>query len=142
MKNKILLSVLFVLPCLCLAVWSAYLFASANISKSVVVAVEGYDPKNFFSGPYISYTINWDKTNCMQFIGGTCPKKDFEHISHRYYLPAEAAAETEKLMRSAENQSLRFDIVFSYIKGREPIAKMLLIDNQKWFDYFKNNERK
>lgn len=142
MKNKILFSVLFVLPALCLGVWSAYLYVSAHYAKQVVVAIKGYDPKSFFSGPYISYTIDWQNTNCSQFTDGVCPQNDFKNISHRYYLPAEAAAQTDRLMRSAQNQSIRFDIVFSYVQGREPIALMLLINNQKWFDYFNNNERK
>ncbi len=139
-QHSFFLCVLF-LPLLVLLSWTGYLVFTLYTAQQVVLAVKGYDPLDLFSGHYIQYEIDWEKTNCRQFPEGYCPKAQFAKILHRYYLPEQAAEEIDRLMQAQNSVSVRFDMVFSYIKGRQPIARMLLINNQKWFDYL-NNERK
>lgn len=141
MKHYIFLFVFFI-PFFLLFGWVGYLFYTAQTAQQVFIAIKGYDPLDLLSGHYILYEIDWEKTNCHQFIHHICPKQDFAQISHRFYLPEKAAGQIDRLMRIQNSVSpIRFDMIFSYIPHREPIALMLLINNQKWSDYLKN-ERK
>ncbi len=139
-KRSLFLCGLF-LPLFILLSWTGYLTYTSLTAQQVVIAIKGYDPLDLFSGHYIQYEIDWEKTNCRQFPEGFCPKKSFANIPRRYYLPEQAAEQIDRLMQAQNTVSVRFDMVFSYIKGRQPIARMLLINNQKWFDYLKT-ERK
>ena len=142
MKHRFLFLCGLFLPFGVLLGWTGYLTYTSLTAPQVIVAVKGYDPLDLFSGHYIQYEIDWEKTNCRQFPEGYCPKSQFVNIPRRYYLPEQAAEKIDRLMQAQNTVSVHFDMVFSYIKGRQPIARMLLINNQKWFDYLNKNERK
>ncbi len=126
MKNKLLIAFL-ALPLICLIAWSSYLVFSVSNGKEVKVAITGYDPRDLLSGHYISYQINWDKTDCSQFTNNICPKDEFCLNDCRYYIPEENATALDKLFRQNNNNSI-FEVVYSYKSGRKPISIELLID--------------
>ena len=83
MKNNFVLTLLF-LPVLVLGGAMAYYDYATHFSR-VEVVVEGYDPKDFFSGYFMELQPNWDKTDCTQFTEQKCPTKAF--LPHyRYYI--------------------------------------------------------
>lgn len=136
-----LLKFLWIIPFFVLLGQVVYLKVETAIAPQVVVAIRGYDPRSLLSGHYIQYEIDWAKTNCSQFEKGMCPRYVFNQIPHRYYVPQRDARRLDSLLRNRDRyeEPLKFEIIFAYIKGRQPIARMLLINGQEWKEYLLNN---
>lgn len=127
----------FLLPIVFFLGWVIYLSAFTALAQEVTVRITGYDPRDLLSGHYLAYQIDWKKTNCAQFENQQCPYKEFSKIPHRFYLPEKEAVSVEKLFRdvminSDAFQEKTFEIVFSYVPGKTPVAKRLLIDGKDW----------
>ncbi len=133
-----ILRILWIIPLLILMGHALYLSTWRQSAQTVVVSIDGYDPRSILSGHYIEYTINWQDTDCWQFDGGYCPHDDFRKVSKRYYLPQAEATQIDRLRR-IQSDNLNFDIVFSYQKGKTPMARQLLINGLDWQDYLNKN---
>ena len=137
MRKKLLLFILF-LPCLFLFGWLCFLSFQKTQGKEVTVVIMGYDPRDLLSGHYIAYRIDWNKTDCGQFEGGVCPKNDFcrnwkgRGGACRFYVPEQDAAVLDGLFRRGNGEEMVFEVVYSYIQGREAIAERLLINGAPW----------
>ncbi len=128
MKNKLYILAFFILlPIVILASWSIVL-QNAQMTPFVTIAVEGFDPRDLLSGRYIYLHLNWEKTDCKQFLNKICPREKFE-TAYRYYLPETDADKLEKLMLE-KNPAL--DLTFSYSKGETPRIQNLLINGIEW----------
>lgn len=137
-----LLKFLWIVPFFVLLGQVIYLTVETTMAQQVVVAIRGYDPRSLLSGHYIRYEIDWSQTDCSQFERAICPRQVFNQIPHRYYVPQQDAKELDVLLRRGERivkEPLQFEIVFSYTKGKRPIARMLLINGQGWKEYLSNN---
>lgn len=139
-KDMKILSALFALPLICLMAWSVYLIYNRDTGVDVKVAVQGYDPRDLFSGRYIQYTIDWDKTRCEQFADGVCPQDEFCVDARwgrqcRFYIPEEHASALDRLFRLRNDDDLFFEVIYSYKPKRKPIAKQLLINGVDWRVY-------
>lgn len=135
MKTKIL-AISFALPFICLLVWTLDLAWQRSHGQEVTVAVMGYDPRDLLSGHYIQYQIDWGRTDCAQFKNG-CPKEDFCQEARwgrqcRFYIPQDKAKDLDTLFRKRNNDTLRFEVVYSYRRGQSAIAKQLLINGKDW----------
>ena len=136
MKNKIN-AILISIPCAALLIFTLVLTIRFCIAKEVTVAISGYDPRDLLSGHYISYQIDWNKTDCSQFENNECPIEYFaKHKEHaqwggryRFYIPQENAELLDRLFRS---RNKNFQVVFSYSKRSAPLGKRLLIDGIEW----------
>lgn len=126
---KICMVLLFV-PVVILSVYMLRLSYLTNFGK-VEIAADGYDPKDFFSGYYVALQPNWQKTDCSQFTGKTCPAKEFEQV-YSFYVKEEAAKKLEKAV-AAKNVVLEF----SYQSGYQPLITDLKIDGVSYKDYLK-----
>ena len=136
------LKFLWIIPIVVLLGQVMYLTIWTRTSQQVVIAIQGYDPRSLLSGHYINYQIDWDKTDCWQFEEGVCPRDDFRQIPHRFYVPQKDAGQLDRLLRFGNGNAaepLQFEIVFAYEKGRQPIAKTLLINGEQWKDYLSKN---
>ena len=138
MKSKLLAGILLT-PFFILILWVAFLCYQRHSGMEITVAVRGYDPRDLLSGHYISYQIDWDKTDCNQFPNGICPKEDFCKEARwgrqcRYYIPEKYAGQLDRLFW---NRQLTFNIVYSYHPGKKAIAKKMLIDGQDWHYFVK-----
>ncbi|MBR6408633.1 MAG: hypothetical protein IKS23_00120 [Alphaproteobacteria bacterium] len=135
--KKSLLVVALVFPLVCLLVWSCYLsFERRNFSE-VTLSITGYDPRDLLSGRYIAYQIDWDKSDCSQFENKVCPKDEFCKEETwgrqcRFYVSETKAYALERLFASRNSDDNVFEVVFAYQKGRQPIAKELLINGKDW----------
>lgn len=145
MSKKLLITVLYA-PFI-LLLWMCVLFYGQSTRKEIRVSITGYDPRDLFSGHYIEFQINWDKTDCSQFDNGICQRNDFcEKMSWgklcHFYIPEKYAKQLDALFRKERN-NIKFEVIYSYKSGRKAIAKKLLINEQEWRDYakayFKNN---
>lgn len=116
------------LPVLILAVWVGTIEIERNMGREVIVRLQGYDPRDLLSGHYISYQLDWDKTDCAQFENGICPRAAFER-SGRFYVPEDKAATLDKAVRNADNTT---EMVFSYKRGIKPYALKLLVNGKEW----------
>ncbi len=76
-------AVLLFVPVIILTGYMMRLSGLAHFEK-VEIAVEGYDPKDFFSGYYVALQPNWQKTDCTQFKDNACPKKEFAEVYSFY----------------------------------------------------------
>jgi hypothetical protein len=117
--------------------WTAWLYAQKTNGKEVKVAITGYDPRDLLSGHYIQYTIDWEKTDCSQFAGKICPRDEFCKQKKwgrecRFYIPEANAKQLNTLFLQRNSTDMVFEVVYSYNKGFEPLAKQLLINGQDW----------
>ncbi len=141
--NKKILALVFIIPFVILLAWTIWLYAQQATGKEVKVAVNGYDPRDLLSGHYIQYTIDWDRTDCRQFPNGICPKNEFCKNARwgrqcRFYIPEKNAAELDELFWRRRVTGMIFEVVYSYRKGSEPLAKQLLINGQDWRESLEN----
>ncbi len=135
--DKKFLALLFFIPFAALAVWAMWLYVQQATGQEIRVAVTGYDPRDLLSGHYIQYTIDWEKTDCTQFADGKCPKEEFCKEHHwgrqcRFYVPEKNAQELDRLFWRRNDTDMVFEVVYSYHKGSEPLAKQLLINGKDW----------
>ena len=127
MNNKILASLLL-FPIIVLAGNMLYLNYMSNFEK-VEVAVQGYDPKDFFSGYYMYLRPDWEKTDCKQFADNVCPKDEF-NSTYTFYIKRE---QSEKLTQKVNAGSVKLQ--FSYSKGFEPIITDLFVDGKSFMEF-------
>lgn len=136
--NKKILACVFIIPFVALFCWTMWLYVQQATGKEIKVAVTGYDPKDLLSGHYIEYTIDWIRTDCTQFPDGICPKDEFCREEGtwgnmcRFYIPEIDAEELDRLFRQRNTTDMIFEVVYSYHKGTEPLAKQLLINGKDW----------
>ena len=140
--NKRVLITLFFIPLLMLATWAEWLYMQRATGVDVKVAVTGYDPRDLLSGHYIQYTIDWERTDCSQFANGVCPKdefcKDFRWGRQcRFYIPETNADELNRMFWQRNTTDMVFEVIYSYHKGRKPIAKQLLVNGKDWRESLK-----
>ena len=121
-------TVLLFVPVIILTGYMMRLSGLAHFEK-VEIAVEGYDPKDFFSGYYVALQPNWQKTDCTQFKDNACPKKEFAEV-YSFYVKENAAEKLEKAV-AAKNVVL----VFSYQSGYKPLITDLKVDGVSYKDY-------
>lgn len=136
MKTKIL-AISFALPFICLLLWTLELTWQRSQGTEVIVSVMGYDPRDLLSGHYIQYQIDWNRTDCSQFPGGNCPKEHFCKEARwgrqcRFYIPEKHARELDDLFRKRNNDTMKFEVIYSYQRGQAAIAKQLLINGKDW----------
>ena len=135
--NRKILAFVFVVPFVVLCSWTMLLYMQRVTGKEVKVAVMGYDPRDLLSGHYIQYTIDWNRTDCSQFPDGNCPKDEFCKQARwgrqcRFYIPEKNAKELDGLFRRRNTTDMIFEVVYSYHKGKEPLAKQMLINGKDW----------
>jgi len=128
---------LFLIPYVSLLAWTGWLYAQQTTGQEITVVIRGYDPRDLLSGHYIQYTIDWDKTDCSQFPDGFCPREEFCKQSRwgrqcRFYIPEKNARELDRMFRWRNTSDTLFEVVYSYHKGSEPLAKRLLINGKDW----------
>lgn len=139
MKNKLLLFILLI-PVICLFVWNCFLWYDKDSGTEIIVQITGYDPRDLLSGHYIRYRIDWDKTDLQQFENKPCTKQDFvdslNKTSYRFYVSETHAKYLDKLLMESwdakEKDKKKVEVVYSYKKGKHPIAKKLLVDGQPY----------
>lgn len=133
MKNKFLYPLLY-LPALFLTCVMIYYTAESNFAK-VEVAVTGYDPKDFFSGYYMSLQTDWAKTDCSQFENNVCPINDFRKV-YNYYIKREQSSKLSQKVNAGEVK-----LVFSYAKGHMPLVVDLRINGKSYMDFISEDDR-
>ena len=131
MKNKLLYSLLYI-PALVLSGVMIYYTTESNFSK-VEIAVQGYDPKDFFSGYYMNLQPNWEKTDCGQFEKNVCPVQDFRPV-YNYYIRREQSAKLSQKVNAGDVK-----LVFSYAKGHMPMVVDLKVNGVSYLDYVGSN---
>ena len=131
MKNKLLYSLLYI-PALVLSGVMIYYTTESNFSK-VEIAVQGYDPKDFFSGYYMNLQPDWEKTDCSQFENNVCPVQEFRPV-YNYYIRRE---QSEKLSQKVNAGDVK--LVFSYAKGHMPMVVDLKVNGVSYLDYVGSN---
>ncbi len=136
MKKHFLAVCLFA-PVVALLGWLCWLTYQAHTGTEVKVRIQGYDPRDLLSGHYIQYEIDWEQTDCAQFERGICPKNAFCTQARwgrqcRFYIPEKNARELDRLFLQRNDTDMIFEVVYSYQKNYEPIAKQLLINGQDW----------
>lgn len=140
MKNKFLLFILLI-PVICLFVWNCYLWYNKDSGAEITVAITGYDPRDLLSGHYIRYQINWNNTDLTQFEDKPFTKQDFTDSlnkkSLRFYVSERHAKTLDKILfhesfKPKEEQQTTIEVVYSYKKGKHPIAKKLLLNGKDY----------
>lgn len=128
-KNiKFLLGVMS--PAAILVVWVLYILYQINTGIFIRVRVSGYDPIDFLSGRYIVYKIDWENTDCTQFVRNICPKQQFTQYGQnigRFFVADYKAADIEKKINGNNSVS---EVVFSYKPNRQPYAVALIVEGK------------
>lgn len=132
MKNKILIALLF-LPIIGLASTMLWYEHMTHFDR-VEVVVQGYDPKDFFSGYYMRLQPNWEQTDCTQFADKICPKDDFEK-DYTFYMNQKHSDDLGKAVNAGVVK-----LVFSYQHGHNPLIVDLLVDGKSYIDFIKESK--
>lgn len=150
MKKKYLLLILLV-PVICLFLWSCFLEYDKNSGQKILVSIKGYDPRDLLSGHYIQYVIDWDKTDLNQFNNKPFTQQDFirslNKKSLRFYVSEKYSKQLDNIL--AQNTTFNFvingfenkynvEVIYSYKKGKHPIATYLLINGEKYQRFIDN----
>ena len=143
--SKRIFATFLLLPPIILICWILFLCCLQRTAKDVVVSVSGYDPRDLFSGRYISYVIDWDRTDCTQFEGEICPDNGFcadnkYRRTCRFYVPEKNADELDGLFRAQNQTDLSFEVVYAVKKGFRPMAKELLINGMPWREFLRQEQ--
>lgn len=143
--NKKLLLILLFCPMIFLAVWIFSVDMQSKNGVDIKVSITGYDPRDILSGHYILYQIDWEKTDCSQFADNVCHEETFcqgrkwtSRRICRFYIPESYAERLDDLFRHRNDDSLNFEVVYSYNPIRKAIAKQLLINGQDWKEMMKD----
>lgn len=88
----------------------------------VEIAVNGFDPKDLFSGYYMQLELDWQRTKCSQFVDNTCPINNFEK-TYAFYISEE---NSYKLSTAVNNHKAVLE--FSYKEGFKPLVTDLKVD--------------
>lgn len=152
MNSKLFLGLVSI-PLAGLMLWTGYIEYQSRTLPEVTVPIQGFDPRSLLSGHYISYRIDWKKTDCRQFAENKCPTDDefYDYDSayswggyygqHRFYIPQEKAKDLDNMfLKSTQNGDV-FEVVYAYKKGFQPIAKRLLINGNNWQEALKNHNK-
>ncbi len=124
--------VLIMAPTFLLLAWVGYILWQASSGMPVKVRLRGYDPRDLLSGQYISYTLDWDNTDCAQFAGNKCPRDEFVKYGMnwgRFYVTEDLAQALEQDIRNSDNAA---EMVFSYQPGKQPYILNLLVNGRNW----------
>lgn len=97
--------------------------------EQVNVAVQGYDPKDFFSGYYMNLQIDWQNTDCTQFADNICPQEDFDSV-YRFYIHKSQSRKLEKAVVGE-----KVELVFSYAPEFKPVIVDLRVNGQSYLEY-------
>jgi uncharacterized membrane-anchored protein len=127
-------------PVICLFIWNCFLWYDKESGTEITVRISGYDPRDLLSGHYIRYTIDWDKTDLHQFDDKFFTKDDFvdslNKTSYRFYVPENHAKYLNKILMESwyvkEEDKKKIEVVFSFTRGKQPIAKKLLLNGQPY----------
>lgn len=128
--NNRLIGLLLFIPFVFVALWGIHYIHFVTNAQNVLLPIQGFDPRNFLSGHYIQYQINWSAADCHQADwDGICPKRAFPNVS-RYYIPEHLVKPIEKALNTPITKPGQFPaaIVFAYQRGHKPIPKDLLIN--------------
>lgn len=135
MSKKSLTASLVAIPVLFFICWIGYIKISEINAPKLIVAVEGYDPRDLISGHYLSLRLNWQETDCSAFGTAGCPLEKFGYrYIYRYYVPEHDAPILEKLMMKWETKAA---LEFVLPGNAAPRIKNLLINGKPWQDAVK-----
>ena len=125
-------------------------------SQSLVLPVQGYDPRDLLSGHYLIYKVDYGLScpedlenfpvtayicfkplkyivafkqpkNCPLFIKGEClGNREFQANANRYYIPEDKARQLEDLFLKADKKN----VVLSVTGKGHVLVKDLIIDGQ------------
>ncbi len=126
-----------------------------NTGETVVLTIEGVDPRDLLSGHYLNYRIDFQAENqcnnqfintqlclrpyrrfakedqvdvdCQLYLSGSCRAGQFKAGIERYYIPEADAKELDKLVRESRGK-----LLVSINKEGKAVIKDLLIDGESW----------
>lgn len=130
--SKKVIAVILSLPILFLGIWGIHLNIQKDSGIEVRIPITGYDPRDLLSGHYIQYKIDWDKFDCDFSIADNFCRDKVWNEQQRFYIPEKYAKKLDNLFREKDNKNMLFEVIYSYKKGRKPIAKELLINGENW----------
>ena len=98
MQNKSSLLIMALsFPLIALLIWTIALHMQIKDDQSVIIAVEGYDPRDLLRGHYVNLSLYWDATDMTQFQNSNCRQADFKK-TYRYYLDEKDGPALDKLI--------------------------------------------
>ena len=155
-KTSILLVLAFTLPVCVLLGWVILNEYQLKFSQTLILPVEGYDPRDLLSGRYLTYKVHYgvdcpkpqeyeQKTtayicfkpkkhitlrqkpqNCSLFIKGRCLNNEFLANIDRYYIPEKKAHKAEKLFRQAKKKQ----VVLAVWATGQALVRDILVDEK------------
>jgi uncharacterized membrane-anchored protein len=153
MKKKYLL-LFFFIPMICLFLWACFLEYDKNSGHKILVSIKGYDPRDLLSGHYIQYVINWDKTDLNQFNNKSFTQQEFikslNKKALRFYVSEKYLKDLNSIL--SQNTTFNFilngfqekyeiEVIYSYKKGKHPIASYLLINGENYQNFFNKQDK-
>ena len=125
-------------------------------SQTLILPIEGYDPRDLLSGYYLTYKVHYGATcpevkkkirnnniayicfkpkkyitlkkpkDCSLFIKGQCFSKEFSANVTRYYIPEKKTRKATELFRKAHQKQ----VVLAVPKTGQALVRDLLVDGK------------
>ena len=131
MSERKLMALMVFIPLIFFAGWVGLIkYMDYMADNHVKIAVRGYDPRNLLSGHYLNLELDWNATDCGQFVNRKCPRSKFKNV-YQLFVPEERAGELDKAVRS-QNNRYKIELLFNYRRGSKPRLKEMLIEGQPW----------
>ncbi len=127
MQNKSSLLIMALsFPLIALLIWTIALHMQIKDDQSVIIAVEGYDPRDLLRGHYVNLSLYWDATDMTQFQNSNCRQADFKK-TYRYYLDENDGPALDKLINQLRPS---MSLEFSCPDAGSPHIKHFYIEGQ------------
>lgn len=131
MSERKLMALLLLIPLVFFISWVGMIkYMDYMAENHVKIAVRGYDPRNLLSGHYLNLELDWNATDCGQFVNRKCPRTKFKNV-YQLFVPEERAAELDRTVRFNDNR-YKIELLFNYRRGNQPRLKEMLIEGQPW----------
>lgn len=133
MKKKLITALALIFPAAVLLLWTGSLQYRLLTAPSMRLIVEGYDPRDIFSGHYIRLAPRFDQSDCEASVErNTCRGHRFKS-SYNYYIEEDIAPQLERLIWS---RSPRMKLEFAVAEGQAPLIKGFYIEGIDWHDWY------
>ena len=101
MKKKLITALALIFPAAVLLLWTGSLQYRLLTAPGMRLIVEGYDPRDIFSGHYIRLTPRFDQSGCGASVEWNLPRSPFQKqlqlLYRRRHCPAAGTADMEPL---------------------------------------------
>lgn len=131
MSERKLMTLMVLIPLVFFISWVGMIkYMDFMADNHVKIAARGYDPRDLLLGHYLNLEVDWNQTDCNQFVNSKCPRHKFKKV-YQLFIPEERAVQLDEIVQSSSG-TYKIELLFNYRRGSKPQLKEMLIDGNPW----------